>query len=132
MATSQGSLPPLVPQLTANISLGPAQSLSLSSKDGIFDLVGVAPDQWVNVTVQYPLSEIGRRITAEALDGGKIISSLGGTLLVGPDGTIHFEFQAGRYPGFNHVALHDAAREVGLQFWVLDQQNPKRNPPVLN
>ena len=106
--------------------------IALSRKDGIFALVGIAPDQWVNVTVQYPLSQVGHRITAETLDGGHIISALGTTLLVGVDGAIHFEFQASHFPGFNHVALHDAAHEVGLQFWVLDQQNPGRNPPNLN
>jgi hypothetical protein len=132
---SQGAYLSRVRDLIANVDLGPAQgpvqSLSLSSKEGIFDLVGVAPDQWVSLTVQYPLSEIGHRITVEPLDGGHIITSLG-ILLVGPDGVIHFQFQAGHFPGLNHVALHDAGREVGLQFWVLDLQHPERNPRVVN
>jgi hypothetical protein len=126
----------VVRDFTATFDAGPAsgatKAVSLASKDGIFDLVGIAPDQWLAVTVQYPLSQVGHRITAEALDGGHIISTAGTTLLVGADGTIHFQFQAGHGPGFNHIALHDAGDELGLQFWVLDQQNPGRNPPNLN
>jgi hypothetical protein len=108
------------------------KSVSLASKDGIFDLVGIAPDQWIGITVQYPLSEVGHRITAEPLNGGHIVSTLGTTLLVGADGTVQFQFQARHTPGFNHIALHDGVHELGLQFWVRDEQNPGRNPPNLN
>jgi hypothetical protein len=129
-------LPPAVRDFTATFDAGPAsgatKSVSLASKDGIFDLVGIAPDQWVGVTVQYPLSETGHRITVEPLNGGYIISTLGTTMLVGVDGTIHFQFRVTHLPGLNYVALHDGPHELGLQFWVLDQQNPGRNPPNLN
>jgi len=127
--TAPGRLP-AADLVTTTIALNPGQSIALSSKRGSFALVGVRPDQLVQVTVKYPALKTARTITAEALDGGQVLKP--GPMRVGLDGAIHFEFRAGRSPGINHVALHDRARELGLQFWVLDAQHPERNPVVVN
>jgi hypothetical protein len=117
-------------QVSATVQLRPTQSIAISSKRGIFALVGVKPDQLVEIAVQYPALHAGRSINAESLDGGQVL--LQGPLLVGADGAIHFQFRAGHSPGINHVALHERAQELGLQFWVLDEQHPEKNPPVVN
>jgi hypothetical protein len=114
----------------AAISLGPAPPIELSSKQGIFGLVGLSPDQLVQVTVQYSAPKTGRLIIAEALDGGQIIGQA--IMVVGVDHAIHFQFRAAHATGFNHIALREGSRAVGLQFWVLDTQHPERNPPVVN
>ena len=92
--------------------------------------MGVHPDQLVDIAVQFPVLNTGRSIKAEALDGGQVIVQ--GPMLVGLDGAIHFQFRAGHNPGINHIALHKGTRELGLQFWVLDEQHPEKNPPVVN
>jgi hypothetical protein len=112
------------------IALGAAPPIALATKQGIFGLVGVSPDQLVQITVQYPALKTGRPIIAEALDGGQIIAPT--TIVVGLDHAIHFQFRAAHTPGFNHIALHEGSREVGLQFWVMDAQHPERKPPVVN
>jgi len=112
------------------IARAPLPEIKLFSNQGIFDLVGVNPDQLVQVTITYPALAVGRLITAEALDGGQVISAT--PLVVGPDQTIRFQFRAAHTPGFNHIALHNGARETGLQFWVLDAQHPERKPAVIN
>jgi hypothetical protein len=112
------------------VGLGLLPAIKLFSKQGIFDLVGVSPDQLVQVTVAYPALAVGRVITAEALDAGQIIAAT--TMVVGVDQAIHFQFRAAHTPGFNHIALHDGSRETGLQFWVLDAQHPERRPAIVN
>lgn len=121
---------PIIDQILTTINLGALPPIQLSSKHGIFDLIGVNPDQLVQVTVQYSAAQTGRPIVGEALDGGQIIGQT--TMIVGLDHAIHFQFRAAHSPGFNHIALRDGSREIGLQFWVRDQNHPDRNPPVAN
>jgi hypothetical protein len=85
----------------------------------------------VDITVQYPVAMAGHSIIAEPLDGGKVVAAAK-DLIVGPDGVIFFRFHVGHDVGVYQVALHDGARELGLQFWVLDEAHPERNPHVLN
>jgi len=116
---------------TATIDFGDNQSVTANSNGAIFDRVGLQPNQVVDVTVQFSPGAAGRTIIAEPLDGGRVIGSTS-KLVVAADGTLSFSFQAGHDPGVCQVSLHDGAQEVGLQFWVLDQQNPQENPPVIN
>jgi len=101
-----------------------------SNKQGSFALVGIRPDQLVQVAVQYPVTKTGHLIVTEALDGGQVLVQ--GPLVVGLDSIIRFQFRAAHVPGINHIALRDRAQELGLQFWVLDENHPERNPPVVN
>ncbi len=52
-----------------------AQAVSVVSPctDGIFALVGLQPDQVVQVVVQYPTAEALQLVNLEALDGGIIL-----------------------------------------------------------
>ena len=117
----------------ANITVnsGANQPVMATSHAGVSDRIGLQPDQTVDVTVQLSASKAGRMIMIEPLDGGRLIGAFN-QLVVASDGTISFRFQIGHDPGVYQVSLHDGAKELGLQFWVLDSQNPENNPTVVN
>ena len=115
----------------ASIDFGNNQFVTAVCHKGAFDRVGLRPDQTVDVTVQYSTADAGRIITVEALDGGAVVAP-GKTLGVAADGTIHFKFRAGHQPGIYQIALHNRAQELGLHFWVMDDQHPENNPRVVN
>jgi hypothetical protein len=121
----------------------------------IFPLVGLQPDQKVQITVQFSLLAQGIQgqffpiglgpngnapiIQAQALDGGTIngwtpdvtpadVNPGIANLPVSNSGTITFTFQAAHDPGINQIALRQGSRAMGLQFWVLGPQN---NPPAI-
>ena len=98
---------------------------------GIFELVAVQPDQTVQVTIQYPATQALQTVLAETLDGGTITFPAGGSV-TSAQGTLTFTFQAGHDPGLNQVSLRQGVQELGLQFWVIDTQNPLNNPPALS
>jgi hypothetical protein len=167
--------PPLPSRPYARVTYFPAdpaaQAISVISPgaDGIFALVGLQPDQVVQVIVQYPTSEALQLLNLEAVDGGIILPStsipingpvvipgigqilqyvppllrqlvpdiiLGAgnrvsTLIISAGGTLSFIFVASHEPGKNQVSLRRGSQEMGLQFWVLDPQNPQANPPAI-
>lgn len=116
---------------TATINFGNNQSITANCNGASFDRVGLQPNQVVDVTVQLSAAKAARTIIVEPLDGGRVIGGPA-KLIVAVDGSFSFKFQAGRDPGVYQVSLHDAAQEIGLQFWVLDQQHPENNQPVIN
>jgi hypothetical protein len=118
-------------EATTVIDLGNGQSVTVLSHKGSFDRVGLCHDQAVDIAVQYPKANIGQTISVDALDGGAIVAPTK-NLVVAPDGTIHFKFRAGHQPGVYQIALRNGVQELGLQFWVLDQDHPRNNPPVVN
>ena len=125
------ALRPPLPEVTTEIQLDPppAPPLYLTGQRG-FPLVGVRAGQLVQIAVQYPAVKTGRLIKTQALDGGQLLVE--GPLLVGLDGFIRFQFRAASTPGVNHISLRDGVQELGLAFWVLDEERPERNPPVIN
>ena len=145
---------------TANVT-SQAASVVSPCVDGIFGLVGLQPGDVVQVTIQYPTTEQLQLVSLEALDGGMILpptvqtpdtswiptpmpsstpvhavtsepklpSSL--SLIISVDGTLSFTFVATSVPGKNQVSMRQADEELGLQFWVLDPQEPENNPVVI-
>jgi hypothetical protein len=92
-------------------------------------LPGLTPGQIVTVTVMFGPEKNGQAIQAFALDGGTLSVS-GGGLVADEEGNVTFQFQAGNEPGLYQVALRDAVREMGIQFWVINSQSPNENPAV--
>ena len=137
VSTGMPATPPTAPSgkkgadVSATIVDGSDAPVVTLSRKGVFNRVGLKHDHTVNITVQYPASRAGRSIVAEALDGGQIIGANKG-LTVAADGTITFKFRVGHEVGAYSVALRDGTEELGLQFWVLDEQHPEKNPPVVN
>jgi hypothetical protein len=112
------------PYLAVSYSSG--QSITVPINDGISTLVCVQPDQLVQLTVQYPTSQALQTVNLQSLDGGAVLPT---TTTAGADGTLNFTFQVGHTPGVYQVALNGGGEELGLQFWVLDQQSGAANPP---
>jgi hypothetical protein len=92
-------------------------------------LPGLAPDQIVDVTIQFGAQKAGELIQGAALDGG-ILSIPPSGLTADENGSVSFQFQAGHEPGLYQVALRDETHEMGVQFWVINYQAPAQNPPV--
>jgi hypothetical protein len=111
------------------VSLGPTQAVTAPANGNIFPLVGLQPGQTVQVTVQYPPSQTLQTVQATALDGGSISFPPGGTT-INAQGTITFAFTVGQAPGLYQVSLQQGNVELGVEFWVLDSQNPQNNPPT--
>jgi hypothetical protein len=116
---------------TAIIDLGTAAVVTAYSRQGSFDRVGLRHDQTIDIAVQYSTAAGGQVVTVEPLDGGQIIAPAK-NLVVGNDGAIHFKFRAGHSPGIYQVALRKGGQELGLQFWVRDDEHPGNNPRVIN
>jgi hypothetical protein len=95
-----------------------------------FDLLGLDPGQTVDITVWFPTKLAGQIIIAEPLDGGTIFVPETG-LVVGSDGTVVFQFQAGQGPGTCRLAVHQPDDQNLLNFWVVDLKHPENNPPQL-
>lgn len=116
------------PEVT--IAFNSGQSAKARTLNGAAEQVGLKANEVVDLAVNYGSAKSGTAITAIPLDGGRIVGPTS-KLIVDRDGFLSFKFQAGKEVGVYQVALHEGAKEIGLQFWVLDEQNPKRNPPVL-
>jgi hypothetical protein len=138
VSTGKPALPPSLRKssrisidATASIDPDTGALFTISCHKGSFERLGLRHDQAVDVSVQFATAGAGQAIAVEALDGGQIIGAAK-NLIVGPDGAIHFKFRAGHTPGLYQVALRNGSQELGLQFWVADEANPRNNPPVLN
>lgn len=115
---------------SAVITYAANQSVTATMHKGSSDRIGLQPNQIVAVTVQLTGIQVGRQLSIQPLDGGKLASSAN-RIVVGSDGTFSFRFQAGPRPGVSQLSIHDGEQEIGLQFWVLNTQDARCNPPVL-
>jgi hypothetical protein len=115
----------------AVIDFANGQSVTAVCHKGGFDRVGLRHDQTVDIAVRYSMATVGAPITVVPLDGGAVVAS-GKDLTVAADGTVHFKFRAGHQPGLYQIALHNGNQELGLRFWVVDDEHPGNNPAVIN
>lgn len=116
---------------TASIAFEGGQSVTAFCHAGRFDRVGLRHDQTVDIAVQYSAASAGAAVTVVPLDGGAIVAAAR-DLIVASDGSIHFKFRAGHQPGIYQIALHNGGQELGLRFWVRDEEHPGNNPTVIN
>ena len=94
--------------------------------DGIISRTGLRPRQLVNITLKPSAEKIGNRIAVSSFDGG--IVSGQESLAVSASGTGRFNFQAGQEPGLYRLLVDIGPERYWLHFYVLDLQNPARNP----
>jgi hypothetical protein len=121
---------PIINDGVAIVTYAPNEDLTGGNEDGKADILpGLAPDQVVNVTLQFGVQKAGQTIQATALDGGVLTIPNGG-LVADQNGNVAFQFQVGHDPGLYQVALRDDTHEMGVQFWVINSQAPAENPPV--
>ncbi len=98
--------------------------------DRASERLGLRANEVVDVAVKYGVEKSGTAIAAVPLDGGRVVGAVG-KLTVAADGVLRFKFLAGGEVGTYQVSLYDGAREMALQFWVLDEADPRRNPRVV-
>jgi len=112
---------------TASVTLSSGQVVTARSRKGVLEQIGLLPNEVVDIAVQYPPEAVGHEITAEPLDGGKMIGP-SKKLVVGNDGIVQLKFHAGKDPGVYQISLHDGAQELGVQFWIPDPEEPAPSP----
>lgn len=115
--------------VTAAVALGNV-TVNPSNGAGKFDLIGAQPDQVVSVVCQYPQGNAAHPVQIALLDGGHLVSVPQNTA-TGGDGSLKFQVQLGHDVGLYRVTLRDGQRLLLLKFWVLDSQNPQRNPACI-
>jgi hypothetical protein len=134
---------------SATVVLPTAAYAIARSVNGLFQRVGLSPDQVAQITVQYPAAQSLQFVKAEAVDGGLVAANIpavqppnnpiGGFVqfthfgggVINANGTFTLAFKAGHTPGLYQVRLKQTDRVLTLRFWVLDSQNPQNNPPVI-
>ena len=147
LPTATPSPPPLARTALATVTYATGGAVVSRCQTTIFDLVGVQPNDVVQVTIKFIADPGVQNVTIEALDGGAVfpppITVDPGQIVpvptkVGPiqlpisaNGTIAFIFQASQEPGLNQVSVRLGSQELGLQFWVMDPASPDNNPPAL-
>ena len=140
LATTVSALPPLpyptpsppVPVVSppvkvdsrpsATFTFTDATQIKTRSATGRFRLVSLHLNETVDVAVQLPAGVLGNSVTAQSLDGGKLISvSLSPT----PTGGVaSVRFQAGNRPGLYRVLVPGLGMSPQLKFWVANPSSP--------
>ena len=95
-----------------------------------FDRLGMRAEQALTITVQFPAELSGQTAIAEPLDGGTLTLPENG-LIIGEDGNVTFQFQAGTSFGACRIAVHQPDDTNLLQFWIVDPDHPENTPADL-
>lgn len=122
--------PPIAidPRPTATFRLADSTQIKAQrDSSGRFPLVELLQREVVNIALEFPASLTSALITAQPLDGGKIIS-----LFNNSNQPATIRFQVGNQPGLYRVRVQAVGESALLQFWVADPKNPKAKPPVIN
>lgn len=119
---------PLFP--SATITFADGTQVKTQSTDGRFQLVGLHLSEAVDIALEFPAVLLSNSASTQSLDGGSIISFSKGP---GGAGTLaSMRFRAGARPGLYRVLVPGLGGYALLQFWIIDPNNPKAEPPVLN
>jgi hypothetical protein len=119
--------PPGEGSLPVVINYGQGETTRVSIYRGMMEPVGVLPNQGVTVTVSLPISRAGAQVSLGLCDGGQVgvvapprttIIPLNGVLAVGTDGTVQFNFQAGRTLGLYRVLMNVGSGQYLLRFYA--------------
>jgi hypothetical protein len=117
-----------VPNATITLADG-TQITTQAGSTGRFQLVGLHPREVINIALEFPATSPGNSVTAQPLDGGRI---LGAPKLENGAGGGLIRFQVGDLPGLYRVFAAGGSSRSLFQFWVANPKNPKANPRVLN
>lgn len=100
------------------------------------DVIALQPNEAVSVNVRMPGNSgqppdeyTGPTINIEALDGGYVTGS---PTTADWSGTFSYTFQAPPNPGIAQVDMHTSTAEIGLQFFVIDPNDPNNHPVTIN
>jgi len=122
-------------QTTADVSATVQATIQFSNGQTVnvtdfSNLIGTQPNDFVNITIEFPSDAIGQPVIVEAIDGGSV--STGSSIrVVEADGSLSFAFFGTTKPRLKSVGIRGGAGTFLLQFWVLDLANPQNNPSTL-
>jgi hypothetical protein len=117
---------------TATITSASGEERHLPNYDDMLGRVGLAPEQVVTVTLQFPANRAGKPVNAGSLDGGNVsLLDNASQLLIATNGTARFQFQADASPGLYRVIIQLEADTYRLEFYVLNLTHPEKNPARL-
>lgn len=127
-------LDPAAPGTTFTISSTSAPYWSAVATSN--DIVALQPNQVVEVDTQLwvptgTCMEFGPTVTIEPLDGGAVVNG-DTTIFADGCGGAGFQFQAPANPGVSQVKLRFNGQDVGIQFFVIDPDDPTNHPPTIN
>jgi hypothetical protein len=115
------------PGVTANVQFSNGQSVNVADFSG---LIGIQPQELVNVRLQFTPDAFGEPIIIDALGGGR--TSIGNSIrVVEADGSLSFAYITTASPGPRSIGIRRGSSTSCMQFWVLDPAHPKNNPPVI-
>jgi hypothetical protein len=109
------------------INYGQGETTRVSIYGGMMEPVGVLPNQSVTVTVSLPINRAGSQVSLGLYDGGQVgvvapprtsIIALNAILTVATDGTVQFNFQAGRTLGLYRVQMNVGNGQYLLRFYA--------------
>lgn len=106
-----------------------AESLQDRSRGRQYGLVGIRPNELVEIALQFSTQWAQRLLSVEALDGGRVLAKR--NVVVAADGTASVRFLVGHDPGLYRLSITGAGAPALLRFWVPDPENSRANPPVL-
>ena len=100
------------------------------------DLVGLQPNEVVEIDTQLwvptgTCMEFGPTVTIEPLDGGAVVNG-DTTIYADGCGGAGFQFQAPPNPGASQIKLRFNGQDVGIQFFVIDPDDPTNHPVTIN
>jgi hypothetical protein len=118
--------------LQATITSDSGAERYLLSYDYMLGRAGLAPEQLVTVTLQFPTKQAGKPVSAASLDGGKVsLTRDASELLIAENGEARFQFQGGASPGLYRLMIQLEADTYELEFYVLNLAHPELNPARL-
>lgn len=136
IALPAGELPLPTPTPPAVIDLRPSATFTFADGARIkaerndsrrFPLVGLHQKEVIDIALEFPASLTSISIKAQPLDGGKIIALSN----ISKEAAV-IRFQVANQPGLYRILVPGLSGSALLQFWVIDPNNPKAKPPVLN
>jgi hypothetical protein len=97
------------------------------TNDGVVDRVGLRPGQVVSIRLKAHGHANSEPVFFTALDGGQLWSDA--PLALDGNGKTEFYYEGAFSPGLYRVLLRIGSTEYMLTFYVLDLENPEKNPP---
>jgi hypothetical protein len=128
-ARAQDEPPQPIPSraIAATVDYGNNNLFALDKSSTDFTPLGLLPQQLLSITVQFPIELAGQAMIVEAPDGGTVFVPEGG-IIVGSDGNVTFQFQAGNAFGACRIVVHQPDDSNFLQLWNGYAFQPGQHP----
>ncbi len=116
--------------VTAVIASSSGRERRLNGQNGYIGRAGLRPRQPVRVRLGFPVELAGGSAVVLSPDGGALLPPQE-AVKIKADGTVSFLFEAGAHHGLYRVFVEVLGQRHLLEFYVMDLENPRNNPPRL-